>query len=220
MQNTQSYQQQSALLHELVTSTLHPNNYELLRHLGQVLGLKANDRILLVSGSTEQAAQQMLENEFSCEVAVYHGDLRQLPFESGVFHSAIVAEPISKDLHTVARELSRVLKPAGSLGLIVFSVYRDQMPADQSFEQVLPLIESARPASVYRAVLAECGFTAFVSKDRRRELRRSAMDSYREHLLPDADQSSAHTPETMTQALGLIASGGVGITLITAEKGV
>ena len=219
MQNTQSYEQQSALLHELVASTLHPNNYELLRHLGQVLGLKANDRVLLVSGLAKEDAQQILVSEFGCEVELYHGDLRRLPFETGAFHSAIVAEPITKDLHTVARELSRVLKPAGSLGLIVFSVYRDQMPADQPFDQVLPLIESARPGSVYRAVLAECGFTAFVTKDRRRDLRRSAVDSYRRHMLPAPDQAAAHAPATTTQALELIASGGVSITLITAEKG-
>jgi hypothetical protein len=219
MQNTQSFEQQSALLHELVANTLHPNNHELLRHLGQVLGLKANDHVLLVSSSAKEDAQQILASEFGCHVEIYHDDLRHLPYETSAFHAAIVTEPINKDLHTVARELSRVLKPAGSLGLIIFSVYRDQMPVDPRFDQVLPLLETARPAAVYRAVLAECGFTAFVTKDRRRDLRRVAVDNYRQHMLHDPEQPATDVPETTNQALGLIVSGGVSITLITAEKG-
>ncbi|HEY0734180.1 MAG TPA: hypothetical protein VGD69_04690 [Herpetosiphonaceae bacterium] len=219
MQNTQSYEQQSVLVHELVANTLQPNNHELLRHLGQVLGIKAQDRLLLIIGSNSDAAQQMLAEAFDCEVEVFAGDLGTLPYESGQFHSAIVTVPLTKDLHAVARELSRVLKPAGSLGMVIFSVYRDQMPEDTEPDQVLPLISTARPAAVYRAVLAECGFTAFVTKDRRRDLRRSALESYREHMLHSSADAAVPAPELSNQALGLLASGSVSITLITAEKG-
>jgi hypothetical protein len=220
MQNTQSFEQQSALLHEIVANTIQPNNHELLRHLGQVLGIKANDHVLLISNSENNETRQALVQEFACEVQVFQGDLRQLPYNAGQFHCAIVAVPIAKDLHIVARELSRVLKPAGSLGMIVFSVYRDQMPEDAEADQVLPLIATARPAAVYRAVLAECGFTAFVTKDRRRELRRAAISNYSQHMLHGLAQSSSELPESTNQALGLIASGSVSITLITAEKGI
>lgn len=219
MQSTQSYEQQSALVHELVANTLQPNNHELLRHLGQVLGVKAQERLLLIIGSNSDEAQQMFAEAFDCEVEVFGGDLGALPYEAAQFHSAIVAVPLTKDLHAVARELSRVLKPAGSLGMVVFSVYRDQMPEDTAFEQVMPLIDTARPAAVYRAVLAECGFTAFVTKDRRRDLRRTALESYREHLLHNVE-APVPAPAPTNQALGLIASGSVSITLITAEKGV
>ncbi|HEY0605138.1 MAG TPA: class I SAM-dependent methyltransferase [Herpetosiphonaceae bacterium] len=219
MQNTQSYDQQSALVHELVANTLQPNNHELLRHLGQVLGIKAQDRLLLIIGSNSDAAQQMLAEAFDCEVEVFAGDLGTLPYESEQFHSAIVTVPLTKDLHAVARELSRVLKPAGSLGMVIFSVYRDQMPEDTEPDQVLPLISTARPAAVYRAVLAECGFTAFVTKDRRRDLKRAALDSYREHMLHSSADAPVPAPDLSNQALGLLASGSVSITLITAEKG-
>lgn len=220
MQNTQSYAQQSALVHELVANTLQPNNHELLRHLGQVLGIKAQDRLLLITGSNSAEARQMLTETFDCEVEVFLGQLEALPYEAGQFNSAIVAVPLTKDLHAVARELSRVLKPAGSLGMIIFSVYRDQMPEDAESEQVMPLIDTARPAAVYRAVLAECGFTAFVTKDRRRDLRRAAIDSYREHMLHGTADAPVQAPAPANQALGLLASGSVSITLITAEKGV
>lgn len=219
MQNTQSYEQQSALVHELVANTLQPNNHELLRHLGQVLGIKAQDRLLLIIGSNSDEARQMLAEGFDCAVDVFTGELGTLPYEAGQFDSAIVAVPLTKDLHSVARELSRVLKPTGSLGMIIFSVYRDQMPEDAESGQVMPLIDTARPAAVYRAVLAECGFTAFVTKDRRRDLRRAALESYREHMLHSTEDAATQSPEPANQALGLIASGGVTITLITAEKG-
>ena len=218
MQNTQSYEPRSALVHELVANTLEPNNHELLRHLGQVLGIKAQDRLLLIIGSNSDEARQMLAEAFDCEVEIFTSALGTLPYEAGQFDSAIVAVPLTKDLHAVARELSRVLKPAGSLGMIIFSVYRDQMPEDAEADQMLPLIDTARPAAVYRAVLAECGFTAFVTKDRRRDLRRTALESYREHMLPSTEDAATQSPAPANQALGLIASGGVTITLITAEK--
>ena len=219
MQNTQSYEQRSALVHELVANTLEPNNHELLRHLGQVLGIKAQDRLLLIIGSNGDEARQMLAEAFDCEVDVFVGELGTLPYEAGQFDNAIVAVPLTKDLHAVARELSRVLKPASSLGMIIFSVYRDQMPEDAESDQVMPLIDTARPAAVYRAVLAECGFTAFVTKDRRRDLRRAALESYREHMLHGTEEVATQSPALANQALGLIASGGVTVTLITAEKG-
>jgi ubiquinone/menaquinone biosynthesis C-methylase UbiE len=217
MQNTQSYEQHSSLLQGLVANTLRPNNHELLRHLGQVLGLKANEQVLLIAGSASEEAQHVLTSEFACQVEVFQGDLRQLPYEDAYFHNAIVAVPIAKELPAVARELSRVLRPTGSLGMVIFSVYRDQMPDDTQVDQVMPLIETARPAAVYRAMLAECGFTAFVTKDRRRDLRRAALANYRQYMLHKV--ATTPSPELATQALGLIASGSVSITLITAEKG-
>lgn len=208
---------QSSLVDAVVTTALQPNNYELLRRLGQVLGINADSRVLLVTEPADQA-QTALETELGCSVEVFRGDLRQLPYAAGTFDSAIVALPVSKTLQAVARELSRVLKPKGYLGIIAFSIHREQMPEDTSlFDQVTPLLATSRPAAVYRAVLAECGFTAFVSEDRKRELRRVA-EIYRQHMLPD-DVASAPPQATAAQALGLLATGVVGVTLITAEKG-
>ncbi len=96
--------------------------------------------------------------------------------------------------------------------MVALSPYRDQV-ADES-GVILQQSEGAgqiRPAAAYRAVLAEAGFTAFLTEDRRRELRQSAQAIYREHMLEPA------APTTAT--LGLLAAGGVTMTLITAEKG-
>lgn len=207
---------QSSLVGAVVSNALQPNNYELLRRLGQVLGINADSRVLLVAEPADQA-HTALETELGCSVDVFRGDLRKLPYATGTFDSAIVAVPLSKDLQIVARELSRVLKPKGYLGIVAFSIHREQMPDDTSlFDQVTPLLATSRPAAVYRAVLAECGFTAFVSEDRKRELRRVAA-GYSQHMLPEA--VSDQPQDTAAQALGLLATGIVGVTLITAEKG-
>jgi len=208
---------QSSLVDAVISNALQPNDYELLRRLGQVLGINADSRVLLVAELAHQA-QAALESEHGCKVEVFQGDLRSLPYAAHSFDSAIIAVPLLRELQPVARELSRVLKPKGYLGMVVFSVYRDQMPEDTSlFHQVTPLLASSRPAAVYRAVLAESGFTAFVSDDRKRELRRVA-ESYRQHLLPEPTAVS-QTQSAAVQALGLLATGIVGVTLITAEKG-
>lgn len=217
---TQMQDPQSSLLDAVVATALQPNNHELLRRLGLVLGIGANSRVLLVAEAAVEA-RRVLEEEQGCQVEVFHGDLRQLPYASAEFDSAIVALPIEKDLHAAARELSRVLKPNGGLGLVVFSIHREQMPDDDRlFAQVTPLLTLSRPAAVYRAVLAECGFTAFVSEDRKRGLRQT-LASYRQHLVsPEGGDTAQEQPrDALAQALDLLTTGGVGVTLITAEKG-
>jgi hypothetical protein len=99
----------------------------------------------------------------------------------------------------------------------VYSVHRDQL-ADESFAIAgsVPLLAAIRPAAVYRALLAESGFTAFVSMDRRRDVRRSALESYQEHLLGKHEPSAPG--DAAAQALGLIANGAVEVTIITADK--
>jgi ubiquinone/menaquinone biosynthesis C-methylase UbiE len=208
--------QQHPLVDAIVSNVLQPNNHDLLRHLGQVLGIGPSSKVLLIV-EADAAAQAALKAALDSPAEVFHGNLRQLPYETAYFDSAIVAVPISAHLHTVAGELSRVLKPNGGLGMVVFSVYRDQMPEDTMlFAQVTPLIATTRPAAAYRAVLAECGFTAFVSEDRRREVRRAARDNYR-HLL-NRNEQHTEPQDSAAQALGLMATGGIGLTLITAEK--
>lgn len=211
-------EQQHPLVDAIVAGALQPNNHELLRHLGQVLGINAGSRVLLVA-EADAEIRAFLETDLGCSVETFRGDLRQLAYAANSFDSAIIAVPVTRKLHTVACELARVLKPNGSLGMVALSVYRDQVPDDQgTAEQVLPLLNVARPAAAYRAVLAECGFTAFVSEDRRRDVRRAALASYREQMLQDTNESPAEPQDAATLALGLMATGGVGVTLITAEN--
>jgi SAM-dependent methyltransferase len=205
-----------ALVDAIVVQALQPNDHQLLRRLAQVLSITSTSTVLLIADRADRSGS-ILESDLACSVTHYSGDLRRMPFEDQHFDTVIVAVPVATHFHAVARELYRVLKPNGTLGMVAWSLYRDQMPDDPALvDRVLPLLATSRPAAAYRAVLAESGFTAFVSQDRGREVRRTALDSYRQHMLNDSPADQSVDPAA--QALELLAAGGIGITLITAEK--
>src|SRR3712207_9024813 len=54
------------------------------------------------------------------------GALSALPFEYQTFDAVIVAVPVMAGLQRVARDLARVLKRSGRLGMIALSLYRDR----------------------------------------------------------------------------------------------
>jgi SAM-dependent methyltransferase len=195
-----------------------------------VVDVRAGDQVLLIPGDGALSALTLV-NDFGCSVTVLIGPgdepavqptderiqlklgrLEALPFETATFDAVIVAVPLTAPLQRSTRELARVLKRSGRLGIVALSPYRDQV-ADEASEITLQGqgIELIRPAAAYRAVLGEAGFTAFVTEDRRRALRRSAQAIYREHMLKPSEPATA--------TLGLLAAGGVSMTLITAEKG-
>lgn len=133
-----------------------------------------------------------------------------MPFAAGAFDAVIVASPVTTKLLQTARELARVLRYAGRLGMVALSPYHDQLATDATAQVAqAPVLTQTRPAAVYRAILGEAGFTAFLTEDRRRAVRQSAETVYREHMLRSEPEDTA---------LSLLASGGLNVTLITAEK--
>lgn len=211
---TQLGHEHDALLDALSNSALQTNDHVLLRRIGDVLGIGQGSRVLLIAASHSEA-QAVLEATFGCQVTVV-GE-QALPFEAESFDHAIVTSPLTRPVPAVGRELARVLKPRGTLGMLVYSLYRDQLGDDGGpVAGSVPLLAAIRPAAAYRAVLAECGFTAFVSMDRRRDVRRSALEIYREHMLGKPEPGASD--DAAAQALGLIANGAVKVTIITAEK--
>lgn len=220
-----------ASLQEVLTTSLAHEAHDVVRHLGRVLDVQEDERVLLIPGDGVLTALTLV-NDFGCHVSVLttpgdepsvqpadervtlkSGSPAALPFEAESFDAAIVAVPLTSGLQRVAKELARVMKRSGRLGIVALSPYRDQVTEDAgAVVQHAPGFGQIRPAAAYRVVLAEAGFTAFLSEDRRRELRRSAQAIYREHMLETTEPSAA--------ALGLLAAGGVSMTLITAEKGI
>jgi SAM-dependent methyltransferase len=213
MNETHLGSERNELLDALSNSALQPNDHELLRRLADVLGITQGSRVLLIAAPHSEA-QRVLEAAFGCRVTV--AGEQTLPFDDACFDSAIVTRPLTRPAPVVARELARVLKPRGTLGMLVYSMHRDHLVDSSPVAGSVPLLAAIRPAAACRAVLAECGFTAFVSMDRRRDVRRSALEIYREHLLGMPGPGSSD--DTMAQALGLIANGAVEVTIITAEN--
>jgi SAM-dependent methyltransferase len=216
----------------VLSTSLAEEANDVVRHLGRVLGIEKDEHVLLIPGENALAALE-LANSIGCRVTVLTpgadapavvkpaderitletGALTTMPFEPATFDAVIVATPITVAFQRVARELARVLKHSGRLGMVALSLYRDQV-AEEAGAAVQQVAGVGRilPARAYRSVLAEAGFTAFLSEDRRRELRRSAQTIYREHMLKSGAEESA--------TLGLLAAGGISMTLITAEKGI
>lgn len=219
-------------LQVVFSTTLAQEAQDVIRHLGRVLDLQKDERILLIPGDGAFTALALVE-EYGCHASVLlnaaadapvHpvderielkvGALDTLPFEAETFDAVIVAVPMMTRLQRVSRELARVLKRSGRLGLVALSPYRDQV-IDEVGAQLIQQTQGfgqIRPAAAYRAVLGEAGFTAFLFEDKRRELRRSAQAIYRQHMLEPA--------APMDAAVELLAAGGVSMTLITAEKGI
>jgi SAM-dependent methyltransferase len=212
-------EQHEHLVNTIVTVAVQPDDYALLRHLSQVLNLQSDQTVLLIADRAGEARQVLIEQN-GCQVETFEGDLRHLSHADATFDSVIVMRPLPQPLHAVAQELARVLKPNGTLGMFIFNVHPDQVFGKAAFEHTKLLTAISRPAATYRAVLAESGFTAFVSENRRRSLRQTSLESYRQHMLQSTSDALAPAKHATSRALALMASGSVSVTIITAEKAI
>jgi ubiquinone/menaquinone biosynthesis C-methylase UbiE len=204
------------LIDTVAHAVIEPNNYELVRNLGRVLGIRDAQQVLLIAQI--HTLQQALSDEFHCDVTLFDEDVQQLPFADDQFDSIIVARPLTTALLPITRELARVLKLHGTLGVLALSLHADYVSEAYGAEYVDRLGAVLRPAAAYRAVLAESGFTAFVSTPRKSDLLRSARETYRQYMLQPAAPVAQPTPEPTAQVLNLLATDGIAATLITAEK--
>ncbi len=197
---------QGDLVDATVAAAIEPQNYALVRNLGHVLGITPTHNVLLLAA--DATLQQTLADTFGCTISLFDGDMQQVPFEQAQFDSVIVARPVRDALLPVARELARVTKGGGTLGMIVVNVHADYVDTVGSVAALPGAL--LRPAASYRAVLAESGWTAFVSTPRHGDLLRATRDTYRQYLLQPAD--------VVSPAMQLLATDGVALTMITAEN--
>jgi len=204
--------QPSIIADQAIVAAIEPQNYELVRNLGRVLGIEPDQEVLVLSN--DDALQHALADEFGCDVTLFDGAMQQLPFANARFDVVIVARALLDVLLPVTRELARVTKTRGTLGMIVLNVHADYVA--QAGDAIKSLHGAMlRPAAAYQAVLAESGWTAFVSTPRQGNLLRATRDTYRQYLL---DPAVAAAPRVAPQALQLLATDGVTVTLLTAEQ--
>jgi len=177
----------------LLGDSFHPGGEELTRQLGLVLGLGRNNLVLDVASGRGTSAF-VLADAFGCRVTgvdygernvaeanaaghplcdFRHGDAERLPFEDGSF-DAVISECAfctfpSKE--AAAREMFRVLRPDGRLGLTDVTLVAQRVPAGLSnLLGVVACLGDARPAAEYRRILSEAGFVDFVEQDHSRHL--------------------------------------------------
>jgi demethylmenaquinone methyltransferase / 2-methoxy-6-polyprenyl-1,4-benzoquinol methylase len=109
----------------------------------EVVGLDFSERML------ERARRKAPEIEF------VHGDMLELPFDAGSFDSATVGFGVRnvEDLTAGIRELRRVLRPGGRLGILEITTPRGRLAPFYRvwFDRVVPLLGKALPGgSAYR----------------------------------------------------------------------
>jgi demethylmenaquinone methyltransferase/2-methoxy-6-polyprenyl-1,4-benzoquinol methylase len=103
----------------------------------EVVGLDFSERML------ERARRKAPEIEF------VHGDMLALPFDAGSFDSATVGFGVRnvEDLTAGIRELRRVLRPGGRLGILEITTPRGRLAPFYRvwFDRVVPLLGKVLP---------------------------------------------------------------------------
>lgn len=240
------------LVRTLLGDSLQPGVYGLLAHAGKVLDLRATDQALFLAVDPTAGALTLVR-EFGCTVqavalaaevvergqhriaeageeqriALEYGQTEQISRFAGGFDVVITegALAASSDTFAAASALDSALRSHGRIALTEPTVYHDLIPEELRplFRWLTPLA-GARPAPVYRSLLGELGLTAFVTEDRRQDLRR-AVEAARQKLLlanlaggaGDNDDLEASV-RLARQVLDLISQGVASYVLISAEK--
>jgi len=188
---------QSDFVRMLFGDIFHPGGLSLTRHLGEVIGLGPNDRVLDVACGRGASAVHLAQT-FGCHItgldygaenvaaaeahaaesgmdhltAFRQGDAEGLPFDDGAF-DAVISECsycTFPDKATAAAEMARVLKPGGRLGLTDMTV-SGSLPDDvQSLLAWVACVAGAGMPEDYVATLQAAGFADFTVEDQRHAL--------------------------------------------------
>lgn len=244
------------LVRLLIGEALLPGPHGLSRRIGQMLDIGPSDHVLLVSPDPSGSALGLAE-EFGCSVVgvITHserierarqriatkgrgrrvelraGAIERLPFRTQRFSVAISegAFAASADKTAAAVQLYTALQPCGRLAMAEPTLYREMIG-----EELLPLFSwltpfmGARPAGVYRSILAERGFTDFIIEERRQDLAR-AVEIARQKLMLvnpahalDGDEPPSEDLDASVRlsqrTLDLLDKGVASFALLTAER--
>ncbi len=183
---------ESDLVRIFLGDILHPGGLALTEHVGNVIGLNLDDRVLDVACGRGASAVHLAET-FGCHVtgldygaenvaaaialaadrgvahltAFRQGDAEGLPFDDGAF-DALISECsfcTFPDKFTAAEEMARVLRQGGRLGLTDMTV---SGPLPEDLESLLgwvACIAGAATPEEYVATLRTAGFTHFTLED-------------------------------------------------------
>jgi len=234
---------------------LHPGGLDLTQHLGELIGLYPEDLVLDVAcgrgasavhlaetfgchvtgldyGAENVAAAQALASERGvAHLAVFRqGDAEGLPFDDAAF-DAVFSECsfcTFPDKTAAAREMARVLRPGGRLGLTDITV-SEALPEDlQTLLGWVACVAGAGTLEEYVAILEKAGFTEFTIEDRREALLELVNNVRRKLLAIDlaaglakldlGDLDLGEGKRLARTAVELIESGVVGYTLIKARR--
>jgi arsenite methyltransferase len=176
----------------LLGDCFHPGGLALTDHLGHVLGLKPNMRVLDVAagngasamylartfgvavvgvdyGSTavEAATSSAKAAGIGEQVRFQQGDAEHLPFHAQQFDAVICecAFCTFPEKSAAASEFARVLKPGGKIGMTDLT-RRGETPEDlQGLLAWVACVGAAQPLDAYETYLRETGLTIILSEE-------------------------------------------------------
>lgn len=169
----------------LLGSSYHPGGTSLTRHLLDAIGLQEGERLVdvacgvgttsllaaqeygaLVDGvdlseaNVKLAAGAAVATDLTDRTRFHHGDAEALPLDDGGFDAVICECALCTfpDKPTAAREITRVLRPGGRLGISDITADHDRLPAELTgIAAWVACIADARPADEYRDILTATG---------------------------------------------------------------
>jgi SAM-dependent methyltransferase len=246
---------QSDLLRLLLGDILHPGGLELTGRLGGLLGLSDRDRVLDIAcgrgasavylarrfgshltgldfGAANIAAAEKYASAegMSHLTAFQQGDAEGLPFKEGTF-DVIISECsfcTFPDKTKAAREMARVLRPGGRLGITDMTI-GGQLPEDiQSLLSWVACVAGAGTPEFYLSELKKAGFTDFLMEDHRDALLEMVKGVRHKMLGVELAMSLGklelggldigNAKHIGQRTLELIEKGLIGYTLITAKR--
>src|SRR5258708_17174686 len=189
---------QSDVARFLLGDSFHPGGLKLTEHLGTLLHLGPQQRVLDVASGQGKSAIALAQRfgcqvlgieygteavkkatETATEVGVTHlvtfqqGDAERLPVSDGTFDAVICecAFCTFPDKATAASEFLRVLKPGEQVGLSALTRTGDVPAALQGLLAWIACIADAQPVSSYTRYLTEAGLTVDLIEGHIRALR-------------------------------------------------
>lgn len=249
-----SFYEQNAVQY-LLGESFHPGGVDLTEKLGRTLGLTGSDTVLDVA-SGQGTSTVFLARTFGCSVTgvdlsqanlktaeqkaadsglsdVFFrvGDAEKLPASDQEF-CAVVSECAFctfPDKETASREMYRVLKSGGKVGITDMTVDQGQLPEEmKTLLYHAACIADARSAGDYVDILASAGFKDLKVEDHSYTLN-EMVDSVRKRVLfaelavglkklDLGDVNLKEVKRLLVEAEGLIKQGIIGYVMITGIK--
>ncbi|MDQ3782337.1 MAG: methyltransferase domain-containing protein [Actinomycetota bacterium] len=239
----------------LLGSSYHPGGTALTRRLLDLLGLEPSERLVDVASgigtSSLLAAQEYgvqvhgvdlseanvklatgaaVATDLTDRATFHHGDAEALPLPDGGWDAVICECALCTfpDKATAIREMARVLRPGGQVGISDITADRDRLPAELTgIAAWVACIADARTTGEYRDILTTAGLRVTAIEHHTQALERmihqiaARLDLLKMIARPKLEAlrvDFARTGPVLETARAAIRDGVLDYVLITAEK--